>query len=362
LKSHIAFRRGYIDLLRGVAVLIMIEAHTIDAWTRAADRRTPAFDNALTLGGFGAPLFLFLAGVAIPLSIRSKERKTGDRSRAAASVRRRGWQIFGLAFLFRLQSFLLSPGSSLAGILKVDILNIMGPAIVMAACLWQVSRQRVVQAVCLSGAAVAFAMVTPLVRDTGLLDALPDPLEWYLRPAAGKTNFVLFPWAGFVFAGAAVGMAVEKITGESDEKRVHLALGAIGATLAAAGYGASFLPSIYSASDFWTSSPTFFFLRLGLIILVFSLAYAWGRRTQPSHISPLQQLGRTSLFIYWIHVEMVYGLLTYPLHRALPIQWAFVAFGVFSLLMYGVSVLKTRFTEGRLHTPPRGQVSTTAPA
>ena len=29
-------RRGYIDWLRGVSVLIMIEAHTLDAWTRGA--------------------------------------------------------------------------------------------------------------------------------------------------------------------------------------------------------------------------------------------------------------------------------------------------------------------------------------
>ena len=27
-------RRGYIDWLRGISVLIMIEAHTLDAWTR----------------------------------------------------------------------------------------------------------------------------------------------------------------------------------------------------------------------------------------------------------------------------------------------------------------------------------------
>jgi uncharacterized membrane protein len=33
-------RRGYIDTLRGLAVLIMIEAHVLDSWTRFPDRQT----------------------------------------------------------------------------------------------------------------------------------------------------------------------------------------------------------------------------------------------------------------------------------------------------------------------------------
>ena len=53
---------------------------------------------------------------------------------------------------------------------------------------------------------MALALATPLVRASTGLAALPDPLEWYLRPWAGRTTFTLFPWAGFVFAGAAAGL------------------------------------------------------------------------------------------------------------------------------------------------------------
>ena len=61
-------RRQYIDYLRAVAVLIMLVAHTFDAWTADAARSTEAFRRVLILGGFGAPLFLWLAGVASVLS------------------------------------------------------------------------------------------------------------------------------------------------------------------------------------------------------------------------------------------------------------------------------------------------------
>jgi len=46
---------------------------------------------------------------------------------------RRGLEIFLLAFVFRAQSFIVSPGNPLVSLLRVDILNIMGPSIVVAA-------------------------------------------------------------------------------------------------------------------------------------------------------------------------------------------------------------------------------------
>ena len=78
------------------------------------------------LGGFGAPLFLLLAGVAVSLSAGSKMRRARDRQAAARAVMRRGLEIFALAFLFRVQAWILgwSPNWTL---LRVDILNVMGP-------------------------------------------------------------------------------------------------------------------------------------------------------------------------------------------------------------------------------------------
>ena len=83
-------RRTYLDVLRGVAVLVMIEAHVLDSWTRLSDRQTRHFTDAIVIGGFGAPLFLFLAGVAVPLLAGSKFRRSGDVGAASRAVVRRG--------------------------------------------------------------------------------------------------------------------------------------------------------------------------------------------------------------------------------------------------------------------------------
>ena len=136
-------RRGYLDWLRGVAVLIMVEAHLFDAWVRVADRSERPYRWAIVVGGFSAPLFLFLAGVAMALATGSRLRKGLEDVEAAAIARRRGWQILGLAFLFRLQSFIISGGPFPQTLLKVDILNVMGFAMVLAAVLWGIASRNV---------------------------------------------------------------------------------------------------------------------------------------------------------------------------------------------------------------------------
>ena len=39
-------------------------------------------------------------------------------------------------------------------------------------------------------------------------------------------------------------------------------------------------------------------------------AWLWHRTRWSEGTSPLRQLGRTSLLVYWVHVEVVYGFMT----------------------------------------------------
>ena len=346
-------RREYIDWIRGIAVLIMIEAHVVDSWTSAPDRFSHAFALAMIVGGFGAPLFLLLAGVSVALSAGSKVRRTGDVRTASRAVMRRGVEIFVLAFAFRVQAWILG-WSAARTLLRVDILNIMGPAIVVAAFLWGRGSSPRARALVFLAATLATAFVTPIARLSPWLAPIPDPIEAYFRPAGGFASFTLLPWAGFVFAGALLGVLLDGAPAGPppadrpdpppwSEARLNLVFGAAGVLLAATAYEASFLPTLYRRSDFWTTSPAFFFLRLGLLVTSVGLAYAWERRPGgAAKWSPIRQLGRTSLFIYWIHVEMVYGLASLPLHHALPLRQTWIGFALFCLLMVGCSILKDR--------------------
>jgi uncharacterized membrane protein len=337
-------RLSYIDWMRGLAILIMIEAHVIDAWTRPTDRRSLAFGCAAILAGFAAPMFLFLAGVSVSLGAGARARRTGDAAAAAASVRRRGWQIFGLAYLFRLQAYMLNPKALLAGILKVDILNIMGPSIVAAAALWQAARDYRRRILVLGAAALATTLLTPLVRTSALVQALPGPIQWYIRPVPGRNNFMFFPWMGFVFAGALVGVLLDRPRPDTGERRFHAWMVAVSCLFAVACYAGSYLPSIYSDSQFWTSAPSFFGLRVGVVTATLSLVYFWELRPRllPWRWNPMAQFGRASLFVYWVHVELVYGIFSRPFHRNLSFPSVLLALAGFSLLMFALAMVKNR--------------------
>ncbi len=361
-------RRTYLDVLRGVAVLVMIEAHVIDSWTRAADRQSHAFRQSLVLGGFGAPLFLFLAGIAVAMSAGSKARRSGDAHAAMRAVQTRGLQIFLLAFVFRFQSLVLSHGKAWT-MLKVDILNVMGLSIVGAAAIWGAARTPRGRLVAFAVATAAFVWLAAPIRAVGALAVLPDWLVGYLRPVPGLTNFTLIPWTGFVLAGAFAGVLLDGARQPEADRRLNLTFAAAGLLLAFVAYRCSFLPPLDARSRFWTTSASFFFIRLGLMVAAVGAAYLWeqrpafrpfaklravpsdgeGRRsgqTAARRWSPLQALGRHSLFIYWIHVEMVYGLMSLPLHGAFSVAGAWVALGVFWVLMLAVAAAKD-WTSGK---------------
>jgi uncharacterized membrane protein len=328
-------------------VLIMIEAHTLDSWTRVADRARTDYKWSIVVGGFGAPIFLFLAGVALALAAGSRRDKGGTEAEISARARRRGWEIFGLAFLFRLQSAVLGAGG-IRSFLKVDILNIMGLAMVGTVLLWGLARRTSWRIVVLVTAALTTAMVTPLFRETQVLGWLPDPIEAYVRPIPEWSGFTLLPWGGFVLAGAATGLWLDTARTPQREQRAIVWLGVLGAVLVAIGWATSLLPPIYRHTSFWTSSPTFFVLRVGVLIASIPIAYAW---TSVAHgRSPVQELGMASLFVYWIHVEMVYGFLTWPIHRRLTFEQSWFAFAILTVILYGLVKLKDRVLDARRRT------------
>ena len=345
VPGHPRLRRDYLDWLRGVAVLLMIVAHLFDSWTREPDRSTGAYRLVMIVGGMGTVLFLLLAGVAVGLSAGSKWRRTGDRRAAASAVARRGLEIFALAFLFRFQAWFLGWSSNPRDLLKVDVLNIMGPSIVFAALLWRMASGLRARAAIFGAATLATAFLTPAIRQASL-GFLADPLEAYLVPVSGLSGFAFFPWLALVFAGALLGVLIDASRPGAPEQRLMISLAATGAILAVGAYGASYLPPVVGPSEFWSSSPAYLLLRVGAATLGIAAVYGWNRAfVRPGQWSPLVQLGRTSLFIYWIHVELVYGLISLPLQRALSFWQACVGYVLFTAFMLLCSVVKDQVVE-----------------
>jgi len=222
-----------------------------------------------------------------------------------------------------------------------------------AAILWGLAGRRPVRIALFALVTVVLAMTTPLVREAAALSAWPDAIEAYVRPLPGRSNFALFPWAAFVFGGAVAGELVSASRTREQERWLQRGLLAAGLAGIGLGYAASFRPSIYPVANFWTSSPTFFFIRLGICAAMVPVARAvdWFHgvvRARVRDLPPgapglvITTLGRSSLFVYWIHVEMVYGGLARPLKRALPLEVSLAATVGLCALLYAITRWKDR--------------------
>ena len=101
-------------------------------------------------------------------------------------------------------------------------------------------------------------------------------------------------------------------------------VGAAGVCAYAFGYVVNWYPGLtYGFFDYSLTSPQFFLVRLGYMWILLYLAYWWSRRPRAARWSPLLLFGQTSLLIYWVHIEFVYGRLR-MFRNSLSLGWTAV--------------------------------------
>src|SRR5437763_15947509 len=102
-KTSSTTRLQYLDWLRGLGALIMLQGHVFDSFLRNNLREGGAFVYSQFIGGMPPAIFLFLTGVTLAFLMDSTERKgLGPAARVSTSLRRAGY-LFALAFAFRVQ-------------------------------------------------------------------------------------------------------------------------------------------------------------------------------------------------------------------------------------------------------------------
>ena len=120
--------------------------------------------------------------------------------------------------------------------------------------------------------------------------------------------------------------------------------GAIGASVVFDRWGAA----MYAVYDYWHTSPNFFLARCGVMLVILGLAHLWYRWGWGAvGFSPVEQLGRTSLLVYWVHVEFVYGRFSILPKGKCGIAAATAGMCVIFLAMLGLSVARTRWSAQR---------------
>ena len=384
-------RLAYIDWMRGLACILMFQTHCYDSWLGAAARRSRFFMYSQLGGTFPAPLFLFLAGASFALVTEKLLRKNRLPAEIARTTIRRGAEIFAFGLLLRVQEYVVAWGwAPKSDLLRVDILNTIGLSMMlMGVVCWMVLRRNVwgqpppavrpgaarlhsvrqepslsesdeptgrqvaprdlALIFTASVTALLISLLTPLLWTTLRPRWLPWPLESYINGVHNLGTpqawlFPIFPWSAFAFAGLAVGFLLQSQWTRVREARVFFSLGAAGVGLVELARWLDARPrQIYPVYDYWHTSPNFFLIRLGMLLVIVTASYAWCRWGAAQWgFSPVIELGQASLLVYWVHIEFVYGRVSIlPKHRV-GIGTASAGLLVITLAMLALAYVRTR--------------------
>jgi uncharacterized membrane protein len=221
--------------MRGLACVLMIQAHCYDSWLSPEARRTLLYRWSQELSTLPAPIFLFLSGVSFVLVTEGLRQNNKPGSQIFKTALLRGVEILGLGFLLRVQEFVLGYSKSpWTDLFKVDVLNILGVSIIFLALFWRliimrglaqpytehgraslqtreaVGRRRNLAIGLALVIAAILAIATPPLWTTHRPTFLPWMLESYINGVHNFGSptpwiFSIFPWCGFAFVGLAFG-------------------------------------------------------------------------------------------------------------------------------------------------------------
>ena len=331
-----SYRLEYLDWVRGIGAVIMLQGHVFDSFLKSDLRGGAPYMYSQFVGGMPPAIFLFLTGVTLSFLMDSTERKgLLPRERVTTAFRRSGY-LFLLAFAFRLQLWIFSQPAPISDLFRVDILNCMGFAVALLSVMALFRTAERVRLCAVVGLAIAFA--APLISQMDSPGA-PAFVRNYLVP--DFRFFAFFPWAAYVAFGMSAGSIIRTLPHEAVERAMQWAAILGGGLILTCQYFANLPFSLYAKTEYWLNSPAQILSKLGVILLIVPLAYLWTRYAAKGGWSWVRQFGTTSLLVYWVHIELVYGRWLSPWKNGLNVGQTVVAAICLILMMLGISAAKT---------------------
>jgi uncharacterized membrane protein len=327
-------RHVYLDWMRGIAILIMIQTHVFSCFTRADRHGAAIYRISQFTGGITAAMFLFVAGMMVGLRMESRsDRGFGHWKRMFDVLKRAGYVLAAGVFILFLEW--VRRWSNFGYMLQVGILNCIALAIAVSAPIALLPRARRPGAAIALGAAIAaFSPVAHALDWSGV----PSMVRNYFVP--NPTIFTFFPAAAYVPFGIVAGIVIRR-AGEGRIENAMRWLALAGCGLVTVGVFCSDQPySLYPKVDYWVNSPGLIAIRTGLVLLFLVASFVWVRVGFSTVL--VRQLGTTALLVFWAHIELVYGFWSDSVKGRLTVRQSAWATCIIVGLMYVLSILKTR--------------------
>lgn len=357
--------------------MVMFQAHCYNSWLSPKARSGHLYIWSQLLATVPAPLFIFLAGLSFAMVTQRLRAKGASSRKIAQTTILRGAEIYGLALLFRVQEFALGyPNAPWTDLLRVDVLNILGLSMMLMGVLCRLTSSSNVHRARINGIgtglvlAALIAVATPWLWTSYRPAWLPWPLESYINGVhtfnvPQPWLFPLFPWSAFAFVGLALGFLLFSKLAHTREAFFFLVILLAGVAASAVSIFLDSSPTrLYPPRlyDYWHTSPNFFLMRCGILLALVFLAYAWCRWGFAQRgFSPIIQLGNTSLLVYWVHIEFVYGRFSILPKAQCSVARATLGLLIIFIAMVGLSLLRTNWKKRRtkaLRSTPQVAVAT----
>jgi len=305
-------RYTFIDLLRGWAILIMIEVHVFNAFLLPELKQTGWFDTLTFINGLVAPAFLFVSGFAFAVSSGSK---LDDMRKFKYPFWKKLWRYFSIILIGYVLHF---PYESMSKIINeatpeqiqqlfvVDVLQCIGAGLIVLLTMRLIIRYDKVYHYSLIGLTFIVMILSPVFWKTDFTNFLHPVFANYFNMLNGSL-FPVFPWINFILAGA---IFAKYFIGAVEKGNVQKFIaGTLIAGLISLLSGHLFYSGM--SPDVLTSvipNPMFFVERLGYILVFSSLCWYFNkwRNVKKSFVL---DASRESLLIYWLHLLVIYSMI-----------------------------------------------------
>lgn len=350
-----------VDWLRGLAVLLMIQTHLYDSWCDKAAKATAFYAWTRFVGGIPSRLFLLLVGVSMAIKFEGQLAANAPRSAMVRQAAKRGLEVIVLGYLFRLQEYVLGGFWDWHDLYRVDILNCIGASMVVASVVTAPIRRKPAY-LTTAVATAAVVALGPIIGPHHFPSWLPRPLTSYLGGERPMAWFPLFPSLAWPLAGVLIGHYWVRSSTDARKQAIAFVLTGVIGWLMMRGVETvrHFNPYIirYPSDLVQQMGPGTFFYRLGQIGPLALAGYLVTRFAPKGWFSVMRLFGQTSLLVYWVHVELVYGLLFRKLHGRLSIAGASVGLVLMTGAMAGLAQLRLKYWHGW----PRRKIMVPKPA
>lgn len=301
-------RLPFLDILRGIAVLWMIETHVLNVGLADVWKQGLLYHLLFMSNGYVAVAFAFSAGAGFWFA--AAKRPTGRRLRRLGFIMGVGYWLNMTPFSAR--ALFHADPERLRQIFQCDILHVIALSSAIALAIRAIVRRPERLPPIFGLLALSIFLVTPLVWHASFQASLPVFLAMPLS-SIPPAKFPLFPWMGYFFAGIAVtGWLVR-----SRRQKIFASLLAVVAFMTPfvafqvkeMNFTTPGMPGPYAD---WYPSPGHSFFRLSGVVLMFSLLFLLNNTLQIGRWAKaiarfFQLCGQESLQIYVSHLVVVYG-------------------------------------------------------